>query len=220
MSNNANGVALEIPIPCNRPVHAAHRQRGRQHSAIEDAIRQLLAASGADLADPHLSETPRRTATAYADELLAGYRVNPLDILKTFEEGSKEPVLVRRIPFHSLCAHHILPFFGSASVVYKPNGKVLGLSKVGRLVDCFARRLQIQERLTREVADAIQTHLAPKATVVVMRAEHMCMSMRGIRHFGSETVTCAVRGESSVDIAECRSLMEMILGERTGHDAQ
>jgi GTP cyclohydrolase IA len=218
MSDERTDVAvIEIPTTGSRPVHASHPHR-QQHCAIEDAIRQLLAASGADLEDPHLDGTPHRAATVYINELLNGYRLNPFDILKTFEEGSEEPVLVRRIPFHSLCAHHILPFFGHASVVYKPNGKVLGLSKIGRLVDCFARRLQIQERLTREIADALQTHLAPKASVVVMRAEHMCMSMRGIRHIGSETVTCAIRGESPADIAECRSLIEMVLGERL--DAQ
>jgi GTP cyclohydrolase I len=212
MTNNAFNLAFETTetqgaLRLMRPPQSARTD------AIEEAIKLLLEASGADLADPHLSETPRRAAEAYRHELLRGYGVNVPDLLKTFEESSDEPVLVRRIPFHSLCAHHILPFFGTASVVYKPNGKVLGLSKIGRLVDCYARRLQIQERLTRQVADDIDTYLAPKAIVVVIRAEHMCMSMRGIRHFGSETVTCAVRGASESDISECRSLMTMILNE-------
>jgi GTP cyclohydrolase I len=197
----------------NEALHTAQSLRSTQAGAIEDAIRQLLRWSGADLNDPHLAETPQRAAHAYTNELLKGYRMNVQDILKTFDEASDEPVLVRRIPFHSLCAHHILPFFGTASVVYKPDRRVLGLSKIGRLVDCLARRLQIQERLTSQIADALHTHLAPKAAVVLVRAEHMCMSMRGIRHFGSETVTCAVRGNSETDITECRSLMEMICGE-------
>ena len=199
---------LSSPTSVDYPRHA------HQASTIEGAIRLLLEASGADLEDPHLAETPRRAAEAYWSELLKGYRIDVSDVLKTFEEAGDEPVLIRRIPFHSLCAHHILPFFGSASVVYKPDGRVLGLSKIGRLLDCYARRLQVQERLTQQVADALQTYLAPKACVVVLRAEHMCMSMRGIRHFGSETVTCSVRGASQADVDECRSLMEMICGEQ------
>jgi GTP cyclohydrolase I len=188
-------------------------QRTGQALAIEDAIQRLLAASGADLADPHLRDTPRRVAEAYTFELLSGYGRKISDVFKTFDEASDELVLVREIPFYSLCAHHILPFYGTASVVYKPNGKVLGLSKIGRLVDCYARRLQIQERLTRQVVDALQLYLAPKAAVVVMRAEHMCMSMRGVRHVGSETVTHAVRGDSQRDILECQHMMDMILAK-------
>jgi GTP cyclohydrolase IA len=203
------------PSEC-RPIRVG--APGRQARAIEGAIRRLLAASGADLNDPNLAETPRRAAEAYAYELLCGYRTNISEVFKTFEEPSDEAVLVRQIPFYSLCAHHVLPFFGTASVVYKPSGKVVGLSKIGRLVDCYARRLQIQERLTRQVADAIQVHLGPSATIVVMRAEHMCMSMRGIKHSGSETVTCAVRGASQSAILECRRLMEMVLGESTGDE--
>jgi len=213
--HNVTNLALKTLHPELRPI-PTNAVRAGQADTIEQAIRLLLTASGADLNDPHLAETPRRAAEAYSGELLSGYRIDASDVLKTFEEPSDEPVLVRRIPFYSLCAHHVLPFFGTASVVYKPDGKVLGLSKIGRLIDCFARRLQVQERLTREIADALQGHLKPKATVVVMRAEHMCMSMRGIRHVGAETVTCAVRGTSEADIEECRNLMQMILGRPVG----
>jgi len=207
MNNEAPGFSMN-PATAHPGVKNGTHNRAL---AIEDAIKRLLAASGADLSDPHLVDTPKRAAEAYAHELLSGYRKNISDVFRTFAEPGEEIVVVRQIPFYSLCAHHILPFFGSATVVYKPDGRVLGLSKIGRLVDCYARRLQIQERLTRQVADAIQTYLAPKAVIVVMRAEHMCMTMRGVRHGGSETITSAVRGASQIDILECQRMMELAI---------
>ena len=159
--------------------------------AAERAVTDLLAALGQDLADEHTKDTPRRVAAAYA-ELLAPRSFN----LTTFpnDEHYDELVLARDIPFHSLCRHHMLPFTGVAHVGYLPGERILGLSKLARVVELFARGLQVQERLTKQVADWLQEQLEPKGVGVVLEAEHLCMSLRGVRATGSRTVTSTVHG--------------------------
>jgi GTP cyclohydrolase I len=159
--------------------------------AAEQAVADLLIALGQDPTDPHGEDTPRRVAAAYA-ELLTPRRFN----LTTFpnDEGYDELVVARDIPFHSLCQHHLLPFKGVAHVGYLPSERILGLSKLARVVELFARGLQVQERLTKQVADWLQAHLEPKAVGVVIEAEHLCMSIRGVQADGSRTVTSALHG--------------------------
>jgi GTP cyclohydrolase I len=159
--------------------------------AAERAARDLLAALGADLESEGLRETPRRVAAAYAELL------TPIDFnLTTFpnEEGYDELVVARDIPFHSLCMHHLLPFHGTATVAYIPDDRIIGLSKLGRVVDLFARDLQVQERLTTQVANWLETHLRPKGVGVVLEAEHTCMSLRGVQKAGTRTITSALHG--------------------------
>jgi GTP cyclohydrolase I len=160
-------------------------------SAAEDAVRDLLVALGRDARDEHLADTPRRVASAYA-ELLSPESFQ----LTTFpnDEGYDELVVVRDIPFHSLCQHHLLPFTGVAHVGYLPGPRILGLSKLARVVSLFARDLQVQERLTKQIADLLQDRLQPKGVGVVLEAEHLCMSLRGVQATGSRTVTSAVHG--------------------------
>ena len=161
------------------------------HLAAERAVADLLIALGRPPVDDHTAETPRRVAAAYA-ELLTPAPFN----LTTFpnEEGYDELVLARDIPFHSLCEHHLLPFHGVAHVGYLPGDRILGLSKLARVVERFARDLQVQERLTTQVAGWLQEQLAPKGVGVVLEAEHLCMSLRGVRASGSRTVTSALHG--------------------------
>jgi GTP cyclohydrolase I len=162
----------------------------------EAAIRELLIAVGEDPDRDGLRETPARVARAYA-EILAGLYADPDAVLdKTFDENHRELVLVRDIPMSSLCEHHLLPFNGVAHVGYIPgrNGRVTGLSKIARLVDLYARRPQVQERITAQIADALVRRMEPQGVIVVIDAEHLCMSMRGIRKPGSRTTTSAVRG--------------------------
>ena len=157
----------------------------------ERAVSDLLEALGQDTDDEHLQETPRRVAAALG-EMLTPQSFN----LTTFpnDEGYDELVLARDIPFHSLCQHHMLPFVGVAHVGYLPGDRILGLSKLARVVDHFARGLQVQERLTKQVADRLQDELDPKGVGVVLEAEHLCMSLRGVRASGSRTVTSALHG--------------------------
>jgi GTP cyclohydrolase I len=159
--------------------------------AAETAAADLLRALGADLEDEGLRDTPRRVAAAYA-ELLTPKPFN----LTTFpnDEGYDELVLARDIPFHSLCMHHMLPFHGVAHVAYLPGDRIIGLSKLARVVELFARDLQVQERLTVQVADWLQANLAPKGVGVVIEAEHLCMSLRGVQKPGARTVTSALHG--------------------------
>jgi GTP cyclohydrolase IA len=159
--------------------------------AAERAAADLLRALGADLHSEGLRDTPRRVAAAYA-ELLTPEPFN----LTTFQndEGYDELILVRDIPFQSLCMHHLLPFHGVAHVAYLPNDRILGLSKLARVVDLFARSLQLQERLTTQVANWLQQQLQPKGVGVVVEAEHLCMSLRGVEKPGARTVTCALHG--------------------------
>lgn len=160
-------------------------------AAAERAVADLLVALGQDADDEHLRATPHRVAAAYV-ELLTPRPFN----LTTFanDEGYDELVVARDIPFHSLCQHHLLPFKGVAHVAYLPGERILGLSKLARVVELFARGLQLQERLTKQVADWLQEHLDPKGVGVVLQAEHLCMSLRGVQAGGSLTVTSALHG--------------------------
>src|SRR5947209_20134853 len=160
-------------------------------AAAERAVADLLVALGQDAASDHLQDTPRRVASAYA-EMLTPRAFN----LTTFanDEGYDELVIARDIPFHSLCEHHLLPFKGVAHVAYLPGQRILGLSKLARVVELFARSLQVQERLTKQVADWLQEQLQPKGVGVVLEAEHLCMSLRGVQATGSLTVTSALHG--------------------------
>jgi GTP cyclohydrolase I len=159
--------------------------------AAERAIHDLLVALGRDLREPGLRETPRRVAAAYA-ELLAPEPVS----MTTFPNDAcyDELVVVRDIPFHSLCMHHLLPFHGVAHVAYLPGARIIGLSKLARVVELFSRELQLQERLTMQVANCLQEHLQPKGVGVVLEAEHLCMSLRGVQKPGSRTTTSALLG--------------------------
>lgn len=163
---------------------------------IEAAVREILHAIGEDPNRDGLQETPGRVARAYA-ELFAGIGQDPAEVLSTtFEIGHDEMVLVRNIEMFSTCEHHLLPFHGIAHVGYIPNtsGRVTGLSKLARLVEVYARRPQVQERLTGQIADALMKHLEPRGAIVVIEAEHLCMSMRGVDKAGASTITSAVRG--------------------------
>ncbi len=184
---------------------------------IEAAIREILIAVGEDPDRNGLLDTPRRVARAYT-EILGGYQENPDDHLdRQFDVDHSEMVIVRDIPFASLCEHHMLPFIGRAHVAYIPSdgGRVCGLSKLARLVDGYARRLQVQERLNKQVANALMERLGASGAMVVMEAEHLCMSMRGVRKPGALTTTSAVRGSlrhSPASRAEALSL----IGSRSG----
>lgn len=163
----------------------------------EAAIRELLIAVGEDPDREGLRDTPQRVAKSY-DELLAGLDQDPADVLTAeFEVGHDELVLVKDIELWSMCEHHLVPFFGVAHVGYIPSegGRVTGLSKLARLVDVYARRPQVQERLTTQIAEALVSRLQPRGVIVVIEAEHLCMAMRGVRKGGAKTVTSAVRGQ-------------------------
>ncbi|HEY7931192.1 MAG TPA: GTP cyclohydrolase I FolE [Acidimicrobiales bacterium] len=163
---------------------------------VQSLVRELLEAIGEDPTRPGLVETPRRVADMYV-ELFEGLERDPGEHLRvTFDEGYDEMVMVRDIPFTSLCEHHLVPFVGLAHVAYLPDGegRITGLSKLARLVEGFARRLQVQERLTTDIVEAMERELAPRGSIVVVEAEHFCMSMRGVKKPGATTVTSAVRG--------------------------
>lgn len=164
---------------------------------IVAAVREILEAIGEDPDRDGLVDTPARVARSYA-EIFGGLHQDPREVLgTTFDVDHNEMVLVRDIELYSVCEHHLLPFHGVAHLAYIParDGRVAGLSKMARLVDVFARRPQVQERLTTEIADALEAHLAPRGVLVVVEAEHLCMSMRGIRRPGARTVTSTVRGQ-------------------------
>ncbi len=166
---------------------------------IERAVREILLAVGEDPGREGLKATPRRVANMYA-ELLEGMQHEPSEHLRSiFHEKYDEVVLLRDIPFFSICEHHMMPFIGTANVAYLPDGKVLGVSKIARIVDCFAKRLQVQERLTAQVADFLMGNLKPKGVAVVIEASHSCMTIRGIRKPNSEMVTSALRGLFKTD---------------------
>jgi GTP cyclohydrolase I len=179
---------------------------------IERAVREILLAIGEDPDRDGLLETPARVARAYAEQF-SGLAQRPEDVLTTvFDADHDELILVRDIEVYSTCEHHLAPFFGFAHVGYIPNekGQITGLSKLARLVDVFARRPQVQERMTSQIADALMTVLEPRGALVVIEAEHLCMSMRGVRKPGAKTVTSAVRGimrDSDRTRAEAMSLL-------------
>ena len=158
------------------------------------AVREMLLAIGEDPDREGLSKTPRRIARMYA-ELLSGLREDPKTVLQAqFQEEHKEMVILRDIPFYSLCEHHLLPFHGVAHIGYVPQGKVVGISKIARVLELFARRLQMQERLTSQVADSIWNGLEADGVAVVIEAEHLCLTMRGVQKSGTKVVTSAIRG--------------------------
>ena len=162
----------------------------------EDAVRFLLREIGEDPDRGGLIETPKRFVKALR-EMTEGYAKQPQEVLKVFEDGGEnydQMVLVKDIPVYSMCEHHMAPFMGKAHVAYIPDGKIVGLSKLSRLTNVFARRLQVQERLTDQIAQALQDHLNPKGVGVVVRCRHMCMESRGVKIHGAETVTSSLRG--------------------------
>jgi GTP cyclohydrolase I len=161
---------------------------------IAEAVRQIIEAIGEDPQREGLAETPRRIADMYA-ELFSGLQGDPLEVLgRGFQEGKDEPVILTHIPFYSLCEHHFLPFYGVAHVGYIPNGRLVGISKIARALEILARRPQVQERLTRQLADCILEGLDADGVAVVLEAEHLCLSMRGANKPGTRVATVAVRG--------------------------
>jgi GTP cyclohydrolase IA len=177
--------------PDDHPALRVVRDADVDLPAAEQAVADLLRALGKDPSSTHLADTPRRVASAYA-EMLTGRQFD----LTTFpnDEGYNELVLATGIPVQSLCEHHLLPFAGVAHIGYLPGDRILGLSKLARVLELFARDLQVQERLTQQVADWLQEHLAPRGVGVVIEAEHLCMSIRGVRATGARTITSALHG--------------------------
>ena len=183
---------------------------------IEHAVREILIAIGEDPDRDGLTKTPERVARAY-EEQFAGLGQKPGDVLTTvFEADHEEMVLVKDIELYSTCEHHLVPFYGVAHVGYIPgaDGRITGLSKLARLVDVYARRPQVQERLTGQVSDAIMDHLEPRGVIVVVEAEHLCMTMRGVQKPGSTTVTSSVRGLFRTSVATREEAMRFIIGHR------
>ena len=207
----SNGVGTDLNVPDELPLSpelAPQVDRER----LSAAVREILIAIGEDPDREGLLDTPARVARMYA-ETCAGLHDDPGRHLKvTFDAGHDEVIMVRDISLYSLCEHHLVPFFGTAHVAYIPDvdGRVTGLSKLARLVDGFARRPQVQERLTTQIADALEQHLAPRGALVVIEAEHMCMAMRGIRKPGASTVTSAVRGVFRTDAAARAEAMRLV----------
>src|SRR3954468_5180688 len=178
-------------------------------AAAEDAARRLLEAFAYDLDDENIRETPRRVAAALAEPL------TPVPFTPTTfrnEEGYDEVVVATQIPFHSLCMHHLLPFFGVAHVAYLPGERIVGLSKLARVVELFARELQLQERLTMQVADCLQEQLRPKGVGVVIEAEHLCMSLRGVQKAGTRTTTSALLGLLRDDARTRQEFLSLVRG--------
>jgi GTP cyclohydrolase I len=178
---------------------------------VEAALRELLLSLGEDPSREGLEDTPRRISEMYAENL-GGRELDPTEYLKVgFEVAHDEMVILRNIPFYSMCEHHFLPFHGEAHVGYVPDGRVVGISKLARVVEAFARRPQIQEQLTSQVANAIMDELHPDGVAVVVEAEHLCMTMRGVKKPGSRMVTSAMRGtfkKSDVTRGEFLSLVQ------------
>ena len=208
-ANDQYVAALTMAGP---PSHDAPSRR-IDHDALQRAARELLHAIGADVEAAAFAETPRRVADAYS-ELLTPQPFRATSFPN--DHGYDELIVARAIPFHSLCMHHLLPFHGVAHIGYLPDERILGLSKLGRIVEFFSRDLQIQERLTTQIADWLQIQLEPKGVGVVLEAEHLCMSLRGVQKLGAKTVTSALRGLVREDP---RTRQEFLaLTTRTDHD--
>lgn len=181
---------------------------------IEKAVREILIAVGEDPDRPGLVETPARVARMY-EEVFAGLEDDPTRHLKLFDEGSEEMVIVRDIPMYSMCEHHLLPFIGKAHIAYIPSdGKVIGLSKLARIVESFAKKPQLQERLTSQIADFLDDNLNPLGVAVVVEAEHLCMTMRGARASGAQTRTSALRGIMRNDAKTRAEALSLLTGGR------
>lgn len=188
------------------------KTRRPSRDEVEAAVRTLIAWTGDDPEREGLLDTPARVTKAL-EELYSGYGMDPRAILeRTFTDvgGYQDMVLVRDIPFHSHCEHHMVPFFGTAHIAYYPTDGVVGLSKLARLVDAFARRLQTQETMTAQIADALESALGPRGVAVVIEAEHMCMSMRGVRKCGSSTMTSRFTGVFHDDPSEREKFLSMV----------
>ena len=186
------------------------------HERIVNAVKEILEAVGEDTQREGLLETPERVARMY-EEILSGLHDDPHKHLKIFQEEDKdgEVVIVRDIPLYSLCEHHLLPFIGKCHIAYIPkNGRIIGLSKFARIVDCFARRPQVQERLTAQIADFLYKNLDPMGVAVIIEAEHLCMTMRGARAAGSSTQTSALRGIVRSDARTRNEVMTLLTGGR------
>jgi len=180
---------------------------------IEQAVSQILEAIGEDINRQGIRKTPQRVARMLLNEMLDGYGLYPQEYLKVFHETEKyeEIVLLRDIPFYSICEHHLLPFFGKIHIAYIPrNGNVVGVSKLGRLADGFAHRLQMQERLTKQIADSIMKALKPLGILVIVEAEHLCMTIRGVKKPGSRITTSAMRGVFLSDARTCGEALTLI----------
>ncbi|MEV6068707.1 GTP cyclohydrolase I FolE [Nocardia sp. NPDC052001] len=204
MSANNRVVSGPIALDTGRPF---------DQDRAEAAVRELLLAVGENPDRPGLADTPARVARAYK-EMFAGLYTEPDKVLDTtFDEGHQELVLVRDIPMYSTCEHHLVAFHGVAHVGYIPgaHGRVTGLSKLARLVDMYAKRPQVQERLTSQVADALMRKLEPRGAIVVVEAEHLCMAMRGIRKPGASTTTSAVRGLLQTNASSRAEALDLIL---------
>ena len=192
------------------PRRTAHHEI--DHDGVQRAARELLRALGADVEDEGLEETPRRIADAYSELLTP----QPFHATTFPNDGYDELIVARAIPFHSLCMHHLLPFQGVAHIGYIPGRSLIGLSKLGRVVELFARDLQIQERLTSQIADWIDEELEPKGVGVVLEAEHLCMSLRGVQKQGAKTVTSALHGLVRDDARTRQEFLALTM--RTSHD--
>ena len=189
-------------------------QRKPERAEVEEAVRTLLAWTGEEVDREGLLDTPKRVAKAYG-EFFKGYDQDPAEVLKTtFDDvgGYSDIVLVRDIPFYSHCEHHMVPFIGTAHVAYYPSSGVVGLSKLARVVDIFARRLQTQENLTTQIASSIDENLKPRGVAVLMEAEHMCMSLRGVQKAGVSTVTTEFTGIFKEEADEQVRFMQLIRG--------
>lgn len=186
------------------------------HEKIEQAVRMILEGIGEDPDREGLQKTPARVARMY-DEIFAGMDEDPAQYFEAmFDENHQEMVLVKDIPLYSMCEHHLVPFFGKAFVAYIPgeSGKICGLSKIARLVDCYAKRPQVQERLTSQIADTLMEQLDASGVMVIIECEHMCMSMRGIKKPGTTTTTSAVRGSFKTNSVTRAEAMQHIYGQR------
>ena len=189
-------------------------QRPFDTAAVEQAVRQILIAVGEDPDRQGLRSTPNRVARMY-QEMFAGLSTDPGSFLDvTFDEQYDEMVVLRDIPFHSMCEHHLLPFMGRAHVAYLPMGKIVGISKLARLVDVCARRPQVQERLTCQIADLIMEKLQAKGAAVIVEADHTCMTLRGVRKPGSVMVTSAMRGLFKTNLATRNEAINLLTGSR------
>lgn len=220
MSESADAPSVRTPIatPDERiRVTTSAEPGGRfDHDKVADGVRLLFEGLGLDPQDAGIRGTPERVARMF-DEIFAGLLVEPADVLEVvFEEGHDEIVLVRDIPFASMCLHHLIPFVGRAHVGYLPNtaGQITGLSKLARLVDIVAKRPNLQERITTTIADTLEKGLSPRGVIVVIEAEHYCMTMRGVRKPGAVTVTSAVRGAMRDDPRTRAEAMALAVGHR------
>ena len=180
------------------------------HKKIEEAVRLLLEGIGEDVTREGLADTPDRIARMY-EEIYKGMAEDPAEHLsRTFAVESNEIVLEKDITFYSTCEHHLMPFYGKAHIAYLPDGRVVGLSKLARTVEVYARRLQIQEQMTIQIAEAVMEHLRPQGVMVMLEAEHMCMTMRGVAKLGSRTITTAARGCFAEEMKLQQYFFEMI----------